>query len=171
MEVRTSPCRRPQWPSLSERSDRRRMGDRGADDPASATWRAQTVGECARGAGNGIFYILWTRCQWKGAQGPTADCGTGTARWNVSITHSTSRCASRTTVDSYFRLLKAEDCRCVAAITSAFLTTASFLTSLWTDWFGELALPMKGWLCLSPRTGHQMPDRPPPTMRVTDRSS
>ena len=72
--------------------------------------------------------------------------------------------SAQATADSYFPLLKAEDCRCVAAITSAFLTTASFLASLWTDWFGELAVPVKGWLCLSPRTGHQMPDRPPSTI-------
>ena len=40
------------------------MGDRGADDPASTTWRTQAFGEGARGAKR-IFYILWTGCQWR----------------------------------------------------------------------------------------------------------
>ena len=41
------------------------MGDRSAHDPARPARRAQTVGERARGFLNGIFYVLWTGCQWK----------------------------------------------------------------------------------------------------------
>ena len=40
------------------------MGNRGAHDPARPERRAQTVGERARCA-DGIFYVLWTGCQWK----------------------------------------------------------------------------------------------------------
>ena len=53
---------------------------------------------------NGIFYVLWTGCQWKALPKdlrPRARCtiisnsGTGTARWSVFIMCSTWRCASR----------------------------------------------------------------------------
>ena len=52
---------------------------------------------------NGIFYILWTGCQWKALPKdlpPRArrtiiwNCGTGTARWSASIMRSTWQCAS-----------------------------------------------------------------------------
>jgi transposase len=38
------------------------MGYRCAHDPTGAARRAQTVGERML---NGIFYMLWTGCQWK----------------------------------------------------------------------------------------------------------
>jgi transposase len=53
---------------------------------------------------NGIFYILWTGCQWKALpkeylrRAPCTtilNCGTGTARWSACIMHSTLQCASR----------------------------------------------------------------------------
>src|SRR5215510_8578536 len=51
VEARTAPCRGPQWLTLPERSDRSRMGDRGAYDPACPPpWWAQTIGQRARGA-------------------------------------------------------------------------------------------------------------------------
>ena len=40
------------------------MGDRSGHDPSRPARRAQTVGERARVL-NGIFYVLWTGCQWK----------------------------------------------------------------------------------------------------------
>jgi len=50
VEARTAPCRGPQWFTLPERSDRYRMGDRAANDPACAPRWAQTIGQRARGA-------------------------------------------------------------------------------------------------------------------------
>src|SRR5262245_35504218 len=61
---------------------------------------------------NGIFYILWTGCQWKAL--PKAcrqkarctiiwNCGTGTALWSASTTRSTWRCASRRDVEQVRR--------------------------------------------------------------------
>jgi hypothetical protein len=47
------------------------MGDRGADDPASTTWRAQAFVN-VREVLNGIFYILWTGCLEGAAEGPAA---------------------------------------------------------------------------------------------------
>ena len=51
---------------------------------------------------NGIFYVLWTGCQWKALprdlppKSTVHDyCGTGTARWSGSITRSTWRCVNR----------------------------------------------------------------------------
>src|SRR5438477_2192483 len=53
---------------------------------------------------NGIFYILWTGCQWKALPKDLppkstvhdyVSCGTGTAHWSVSIMCSTLQCASR----------------------------------------------------------------------------
>ncbi len=53
---------------------------------------------------NGIFYILWTGCQWKALPKDLPpkstvhtilSCGTGTAHWSVSIMCSTLQCASR----------------------------------------------------------------------------
>ncbi len=53
---------------------------------------------------NGIFYILWTGCQWKALPKDLPpkstcttiwSCGTGTARWSASTMHSTSRYANR----------------------------------------------------------------------------
>src|SRR5271170_7412180 len=53
---------------------------------------------------NGIFYVLWTGCQWKALPKDLPpkstvhdylELGTGTARWSVSITNCTSLCASR----------------------------------------------------------------------------
>src|SRR4026209_2465570 len=41
------------------------MGDRSGHDPSRPARWAQTVGERARGGLNGIFYVLWTGCQWK----------------------------------------------------------------------------------------------------------
>src|SRR4029453_18963271 len=43
-------CLGPQWLTLPERSDRCRMGGRGAHDPACPPWWAQTIGQRARGA-------------------------------------------------------------------------------------------------------------------------
>jgi transposase len=40
------------------------MGDGGAHDPAGATWWAQRSVN-VREVLNGIFYVLWTGCQWK----------------------------------------------------------------------------------------------------------
>jgi transposase len=37
------------------------VGFGGADDPAGAARRAQAL----RAVLNGIFYVLWTGCQWK----------------------------------------------------------------------------------------------------------
>src|SRR5215813_1524260 len=53
---------------------------------------------------NGIFYILWTGCQWKALPKDLPpkstvhdylELGTGTARWSASTTRSTWRCESR----------------------------------------------------------------------------
>ena len=40
------------------------MGDRRGHEPAGPARRAQTVGN-VREVLNGIFYVLWTGCQWK----------------------------------------------------------------------------------------------------------
>ena len=104
MDTRTSPCREPQRPALPKRFDRRRMGYCRADDPASATRRTQTVGECARG-----FEWVFSTCCGPGASGrrcrktcrrrarctTISNFGTGTARWNASITRCTWRCVNR----------------------------------------------------------------------------
>ena len=53
---------------------------------------------------NGIFYVLWTGCQWKALPKDLPpkstvhdylDSGTGTAPWSASITRCTWRCARR----------------------------------------------------------------------------
>src|SRR5215469_2650045 len=44
VDARPSPCRRPAGPSLSQRSDRRRVGAGRGADPAGQARRAQTLG-------------------------------------------------------------------------------------------------------------------------------
>src|SRR5947199_6327471 len=94
----------------------RRVGQRYDSDLTDEEWRLcePMIPPPKRGGGkrtvnirevlNGIFYVLWTGCQWKALPKdlrPRARCtgiscsGTGTARWNGCITCSTWRCASR----------------------------------------------------------------------------
>src|SRR5918997_4334232 len=70
--------------------------------PAKRGGRPRTVN--VREVLNAIFYGLWTGCPWKALpkdlrraarSGRTSTCGTGTARWGVSITRLMSRCARR----------------------------------------------------------------------------
>ena len=64
MDTRTSPRREPKRPALSERSDRRRMGHcPPMIPPARHGGRKRSVN--VREVLNGIFYVLWTGCQWK----------------------------------------------------------------------------------------------------------
>src|SRR5688572_12463634 len=73
VEARTPPCGGPQLPSLPERSDRCGMGNRRAHDPTCPTWRAQTLGECARGAERDLLCLV-DRVPMEGAaKGPTSE--------------------------------------------------------------------------------------------------
>ena len=66
------------------------MADCRVDDTAGQTWRAAAFGECSEVL-NGIFYVLWTGCQWKALPKDlppkrrstiTSNSGTGMARWS-----------------------------------------------------------------------------------------
>ena len=49
------------------------MGDRGADDPAGETRRAQTLGECARGAERDFLRVVDRLPVEGAAEGPAAE--------------------------------------------------------------------------------------------------
>src|SRR3954467_14216980 len=70
--------------------------------PARHGGRKRSVN--VREALNGIFYVLWTGCQWKAlpkdlpprsTSGNTWTCGTGAERWGAFTTRSMWRCGSR----------------------------------------------------------------------------
>jgi hypothetical protein len=73
VDTRPSPRCEPQRPALPERFDGRRVGDRGADDPAGAAWRAQALGECARGLERDFLRAVDRLSVAGAAQGPAAE--------------------------------------------------------------------------------------------------
>ena len=72
MDPRTSTRCEAYRSALSERSDRRGMGPRRANDPAGAAWGSQTLGECARGAKRNFLRALDRLPVEGAAEGPAA---------------------------------------------------------------------------------------------------
>ena len=73
VDARPSPCRRPARPSLSQRSDRRRVGAGRAADPAGQARRAQTLGQPARGPERDFLRVVDRLPVERAAQGPAAE--------------------------------------------------------------------------------------------------
>ena len=72
VDARPSPCRRPARPSLSQRSDRRRVGAGRAADPAGQARRAQTLSQPARGRERDFLRVVDRLPVERAAQGPAA---------------------------------------------------------------------------------------------------
>ena len=104
METRTSPRSRPGRPSLSERSDRQRVGaDRtrrfrrhgvaGAGDRSTCAKFSTRSSTCFRQAASGK--PCRKTCRRRAPRISISCCGTGTARWSASTRCSMWRCVKR----------------------------------------------------------------------------